>query len=55
MERENSVKTLKTTPETLKRTSEEKLKVKELGPDQPDIVIKDRRRQYTQGTFSRNC
>ncbi|XP_051808999.1 zinc finger MYM-type protein 1-like isoform X2 [Acanthochromis polyacanthus] len=55
IERENSVKSLKTTPFE-RRTLQEKLRVKELGPDRPDVLIrqqsKDRGRRYTR-SFSR--
>ena len=53
----NSVKSLKNMPFE-KRNFQEKLKVKELGPDRPDILIQqqsnDRGRQYTR-SFSRTC
>lgn len=56
MEKENSIKSLKVTPFE-RRTMEAKVRVKELGPDQPDIIIKqdsnDRGRQYTR-CFSRS-
>ena len=56
MERENSVKSLKTTPFE-RRTLQEKLRVKELGPDRQNVLIRqqseDRRRRYTR-CFSRS-
>ena len=56
VEKENSVKSQKTTPFS-RKSLEEKLRVIELGPDQPDIKIeqqsKDRGRNYTC-SFSRS-
>lgn len=60
--KEGSVKSLKTTPFE-RRTLQGKLWVKELGPDQPDIMIKqqaqDRGRQFppsfSRGWFVRSC
>lgn len=55
-EKENSVKSLQKTPFE-RRTLQEKLRIKELGPDKPDVIItqqtKDRGREYTR-TFSKS-
>ena len=54
---ENSVVSLRSNPFS-RRSVEEKKRIKELGPEQPDIQIQqqasDRGRSYTRG-FSRLC
>ena len=48
MEKENSVKSLQRNPFE-RRTLQEKIRIKELGPDKPDVIItqknKDRGRE----------
>ena len=55
--KENSVILLKKNPFT-RRSTEDKKRIKELGPDQPNLKIQqqasDRGRSYTRG-FSRSC